>query len=41
MAELYPNARLVIFENSGHSPQIEEVDLWEATVRQFLADHGL
>jgi proline iminopeptidase len=41
MAELYPRARLVIFENSGHSPQIEEVERWEAGVRQFLADHGL
>lgn len=41
MAELYPNARLVIFEDSGHSPQIEEVEAWEATVRQFLADNGI
>ncbi len=41
MARLYPNARLVIFEHSGHSPQIEEVDLWEATVRKFLTDHGI
>ena len=29
MAGLFPDARLVIFENSGHSPQIEEVELWE------------
>jgi proline iminopeptidase len=41
MERLYPNAELVIFENSGHSPQIEEVDKWEATVRRFLADHNL
>ena len=41
MTGLYPNNRLEIFENSGHSPQIEEVDLWEAKVRQFLADHGI
>jgi proline iminopeptidase len=41
MARLYPNARLVIFENSGHSPQIEEVERWEAEVRGFLADHGI
>jgi proline iminopeptidase len=41
LASLYPRARLVIFENSGHSPQIEEVDAWEQTVRQFLADHGI
>ena len=41
MDRLLPNSRLVIFENCGHSPQIEEVDLWEKTVRQFLADHGI
>jgi len=41
MARLYPNARLVIFENSGHSPQIEEAEAWEAVVRRFLADHKL
>ncbi len=40
-ARLYPHARLVVFENSGHSPQIEEVELWEATIRRFLADHGI
>lgn len=41
MARLYPNARLAVFENSGHSPQIEEVERWEAEVRKFLADNGL
>jgi proline iminopeptidase len=41
MQRLYPKARLVIFENSGHSPQIEEVELWEQTVRRFLADNGI
>ena len=40
MAGLFPDARLVIFENSGHSPQIEEVERWEEAIRQFLADHG-
>jgi proline iminopeptidase len=40
-SRLYPNARLVIFEGSGHSPQIEEVESWEVAVRQFLADHGI
>jgi proline iminopeptidase len=40
-SQLYPNARLVIFENSGHSPQIEEVESWEAAVRQFLTDIGV
>ena len=41
MHSLLPNSRLVIFENSGHSPQIEEVDLWEETVRQFLSDNRI
>jgi proline iminopeptidase len=26
----------VIFEKSGHSPQIEEADKFEAVVREFL-----
>jgi len=30
-------AELVIFEKSGHSPQIEERDAWLAAVRRFLA----
>jgi proline iminopeptidase len=41
MARLLPGARLVVFENSGHSPQIEEVALWEAAVRQFLAENDI
>lgn len=36
-----PHAELVIFENSGHSPQIEENELWVATVRGFLERHGV
>lgn len=35
-----PNAELVIFENSGHSPQLEENEKFVATVREFLARHG-
>lgn len=35
-----PDGRLVIFEKSGHSPQIEEVELWEKTVRDFLHEVG-
>jgi proline iminopeptidase len=35
-----PNGRLVVFEQSGHSPQIEEADLWEHTVREFLHEVG-
>jgi proline iminopeptidase len=36
IVSLVPNGRLVVFERSGHSPQIEEAELWERTVRQFL-----
>jgi proline iminopeptidase len=36
IAELVPDARLVVFERSGHSPQVEERDLFNATVREFL-----
>jgi proline iminopeptidase len=38
IASLIPDARLVIFEKSGHSPQIEEADRWRRTVRDFLAE---
>ncbi|MEJ7647741.1 MAG: alpha/beta hydrolase [Nakamurella sp.] len=33
-----PGSEMVVFEKSGHSPQIEQADEWEATVRRFLAD---
>jgi proline iminopeptidase len=36
IADLIPNSELVVFEKSGHSPQIEEVELWTSTVREFL-----
>jgi proline iminopeptidase len=36
IASLIPNSELVIFEKSGHSPQIEEFDLFQKTVRDFL-----
>jgi proline iminopeptidase len=32
-----PHARLEIFENSGHSPQLEESEKFLAMVREFLA----
>lgn len=35
--ELIPDSRLVIFEKSGHSPQVEEAGLFQKVVRQFLA----
>jgi proline iminopeptidase len=37
IASLIPNSALVVFEKSGHSPQYEEYDLFQATMRQFLA----
>ncbi|ADO42618.1 alpha/beta fold hydrolase [Ketogulonicigenium vulgare] len=37
--ELLENSELKIFEHSGHSPQVEEADLWRATVRDFLRRH--
>ncbi|MEV6964153.1 alpha/beta hydrolase [Hamadaea sp. NPDC051192] len=40
IVDLIPGSRLVVFENSGHSPQIEEADLWRATVREFLSEVG-
>jgi proline iminopeptidase len=36
-----PHAELVVFEHSGHSPQIEENAKWVATVRDFLERHGI
>jgi proline iminopeptidase len=36
-----PHAELVVFENSGHSPQLEENAKWVATVRDFLERHGV
>jgi proline iminopeptidase len=36
IASLIPNAKLVVFEKSGHSPQIEERELWLQVVRDFL-----
>lgn len=36
-----PNSELVIFEHSGHSPQLEENPKFIATVRDFLSRHGL
>jgi len=36
-----PHAELVVFEHSGHSPQLEENEKWVATVRDFLRRHGI
>jgi proline iminopeptidase len=37
IAELIPDSQLVVFEKSGHSPQVEEAEAWTKTVRKFLA----
>ena len=36
IVELVPDGRLVVFEQSGHSPQVEERDAFLATVSAFL-----
>jgi proline iminopeptidase len=36
IASLLPNAELVVFEESGHSPQNEERELFQSTMRGFL-----
>lgn len=36
IAENIPNSTLVQFEHSGHSPQLEESDLYVKTVKEFL-----
>jgi proline iminopeptidase len=38
IASLIPASRLVIFEKSGHSPQIEEFDKFQAVIRDFVHD---
>ena len=38
IASLIPNSKLVIFEKSGHSPQFEEAELFQQTMRDFLAE---
>ena len=38
IADLVPDARLVVFEKSGHSPQVEERDLFSRVVRDFLVE---
>ncbi|MFB9832682.1 alpha/beta fold hydrolase [Actinoallomurus acaciae] len=40
IVSLIPDAELVVFEKSGHSPQIEEAVRWRKVVRDFLRDVG-
>lgn len=39
LAAVLPKGELVVFENSGHSPQLEETDRYLGVVREFLARH--
>lgn len=39
IAELIPEAQLVVFERSGHSPPTDEPELFQRTVRDFLRQH--
>ena len=36
IASLIPGAQLVVFERSGHSPQIEEAGKFQSVLRDFL-----
>ena len=38
IASLIPAARLVVFEKSGHSPQIEEAEKFNTVIREFLSE---
>jgi len=38
IVDLLPDAQLVVFERSGHSPQIEEYDPFQQLMRDFLAE---
>lgn len=40
IADLLPNARLEIFEDSGHSPNLDQQEEYIALVREFLDDVG-
>ena len=40
IVSLIPDSRLVVFEKSGHSPQIEEAGRWRQVVRDFLSVAG-
>ncbi|WP_229401675.1 alpha/beta fold hydrolase [Micromonospora okii] len=41
IADLVPNGELMVFENSGHSPQLEEPELFQRVVRDFLGRAGV
>jgi proline iminopeptidase len=41
IARLIPGSRLVVFEASGHSPQLEEPEKFQRVVRSFLVEAGV
>ena len=41
IAALVPGAQLTVFEDSGHSPHLEEPERFQRLVRDFLAAHGV
>lgn len=38
IASLIPNSKLIVFEDTGHSPQIGEFDRFQTVIRDFLAE---
>ena len=38
IARAVPRARLVVFERSGHRPELEQADRWFAVMSEFLAE---
>lgn len=40
IADLLPDSRLVVFESSGHSPNLDQQDQYLARVREFFAEIG-
>jgi proline iminopeptidase len=40
IAELLPDARLLVFEDSGHSPNLDQQEEYLDCVREFLAEIG-
>jgi proline iminopeptidase len=40
IAARVPGARLVVFEKSGDSPQLEEPEKFQRVVREFLTEAG-
>ena len=40
LARIMPRARLVVLENSGHVPYVEEADLTFGEIRRFLREHA-